>query len=83
MMLKLTKCIIIIFYLSNVRIGFNILFVLVDPEFDAQVPAACVPGEAEGGRVRPRHGYRAGAVPQLRLPRDAVHRRDSLPEPVG
>ena len=65
------------------RVDFNILFVSVDPELDAQVPAAGVPGEAEGGRGRPRHGYRAGAVPQLRLPRDAVHRRHSLPEPVG
>jgi hypothetical protein len=55
-----------------------------DPELDAQVPAADLPGAAaRGGGRSARHQHTAGALQELRIPRDTVYRRHRLSKPTG
>ncbi len=64
--------------------SFLFFFLAGDPELDAQVPAADLPGAAARGGGRPaRHQHTAGALQELRIPGDTVHRRHGLSESTG
>ena len=52
-----------------------------NPELDAQVPATCAHRQAQGQLVDP--DARGRGVQNLRLPRDRLHRRHSLPKSTG
>jgi hypothetical protein len=62
----------------------NFFYLVGDPELDAQVPAADLSGAAARGGGRPAsHQHTAGALQELRLPGDPVHRRHRLSKPTG